>query len=417
MSLFRKPFSVKKDRSFSVLDVGTESVKVLVAQAKDHELEILGKASEAHPLREMEGGVVTDLAGVIERSLKALKTAERMAGVSPSSIILGFGGELIRGATSQITYRRRDPQSKIHQEELKNIIHKVQWKAFEKVRSDLAYDMGLQEIDVKLVHAGVVDTRVDGYKVSNPIGFQGREIAMSLFNAFSPLLHFGAIQTLVAELDREVLAIMAEPYALGRVLGGTEMHGYSGIFIDVGGTMTDLAIVHEGAVVSTQNFHLGGRSFTKRLAHSLSLAHEEAEQIKIAFSSGELEHQSFGIVKKALESDTETWLTGIYFALQEVRDLDSLPSTIYLCGGGAQLPLLKEALERPDWLKSLPFPRKPQVKLLVPKMISSATDPHNLLDSCADMTPLALAHMGMDILLEEKTLTKMLQKVVRLMQV
>lgn len=413
----RKTLLPKRERVFTVLDIGTEYVKALVCQVHGKDIHVLGRGRKRQNPHEMEGGVITDIAGVIEHCHAAMKEAERMAGVTPTQLILGVAGELVKGATSAITYRRRDPGSKIHQEELKNIIHKVQWKAFEKVRSDLAYETGFNEIDVKLVHAAIVDTRIDGYKVSNPIGFQGREVMMSVFNAFSPLVHFGALQTIGAELDRELLATMAEPYALGRLLGGTELQGYSGIFIDIGGSTTDISIVQDGSVVSTKMFNLGGRSFTKRLCHSLNISHEEAEEVKIAFANKQLEHQSYRIVEKALESDAEVWLSGVFFSLQDLTDIDSLPPTIYLCGGGSLLPLLKDQLEMSDWHKRLPFPRKPQIKYLQPKNLSHIKDETRLLNSPADITPLALATVGMEILSEEKTLTKMLQKIVRLMQV
>ncbi|MBT4385062.1 hypothetical protein HOD30_04935, partial [Candidatus Peregrinibacteria bacterium] len=128
-------------------------------------------------------------------------------------------------------------------------------------------------------------------------------------------------------------------------------------------------------------------------------------------------HQSYKIVEKALSDDTEVWLSGIFFSLKELTEIDSLPPSIYLCGGGSMLPLLKEALEGTDWHKQLKFPRKPQVKYLLPKNISHIKDKTKLLDSPADIGPMALASMGMEIMTEEKILTKMLQKVVRLMQV
>jgi cell division protein FtsA len=407
----------KRERVFTVLDIGTEFVKTLVCEAQGKEVHILGRGQRRQNPGEMESGTITDIAGVIEHCHEAMRDAERMAGIAPQQLILGVAGELIKGATSRITYKRRDPSTKIHQEELKNIIHKVQWKAFEKVRSDLAYETGFNEIDVKLVHAAIVDTRIDSYKVSNPIGFQGKELTMSVFNAFSPLVHYGALQTVSAELDRELLAIMAEPYSVGRLLGGTELQGYSGIFIDVGGGTTDLSVVVDGTVVDTKMFNLGGRAFTKRLAQHLNIAHEEAEEVKLAFSHKQLEHQSHKIVNKSLSDDAEVWLSGVFFSLQEVRDIDSLPPTLYLCGGGSQLPLLKEALEGTDWYKKLNFPRKPQVKYLLPKNISHIKDDTGLLSTPADITPMSLASMGMEILTEEKILTKMLQKVVRLMQV
>ncbi len=413
----RNPLSPKRERLFTVLDIGTEYVKALVCLAQGKEVEILGKGMRRQNQGEMESGAITDIAGVIEHCHSAMREADRMAGVSPTQMVLGVSGELIKGATSTITYKRRDPSSKIHQEELKNIVHKVQWKAFEKVRGDLAYETGFNEIDVKLVHAAIVDTRIDGYKVSNPIGFQGREVMMSVFNAFSPIVHFGALQTICAEMDQELLAIMAEPYAVGRLLGGTELQGYSGLFLDIGGSTTDITIVQDGSVVGTKMFNLGGRAFSKRLAQALNISNEEAEEVKIAFANHQLEHQSHSIVSKALAGDTEIWLSGVYFSLQEFTDIDSLPPTVYLCGGGSLLPLLKEGLENSDWHKKLSFPRKPQIKYLLPKHISHVKDQTQLLNSPQDIAPISLASIGMEIMTEEKILTKMLQKVVRLMQV
>jgi cell division protein FtsA len=414
---FKKSLSSKRERLFTVLDIGTVQVKALVCKIKDKEVVILGCGKRRQNPGEMESGGITDIAGVIEHCHEAMREAERMAGVQPKQLILGVSGELIKGATSMITYKRRDPSSKVGQEELKNIIHKVQWKAFEKVRGDLAYETGFNEIDVKLIHAAIVDTKIDGYKVSNPIGFQGREVTMSVFNAFSPLVHYGALQTISAEIDRELMAIMAEPYAIGRLLGGTELQGYSGVFLDIGASTTDIAVVIDGSVVSTKMFNLGGRAFTKRLAQTLNVSKEEAEEVKIAFSNSQLENQSSKIVAKALESDADVWLSGVFFSLQELSEIDSLPPTLYLCGGGSLLPLLKEGLEQKDWHKKLPFPRRPQVKYLMPKSISHIHDRTKLLQSPADIPSMALANVGMEILTEEKTLTKMLQKVVRLMQV
>jgi len=328
-----------------------------------------------------------------------------------------IAGELVKEATTTLYYTRREPQSKIDLAELKNIVHKIQWKAFDKVRSELAYETGYNEIDVKLVNAAIVDVQIDGYRVSNPIGFQGKDVDVSIFNAFAPIVHFGALQTIAAELNKELLAITAEPYALARCLGNEDGSNYSAIFIDIGGGTTDVAIVRKGGVEGTRMFTLGGRTFTKRLAQSLNVSFAEAENIKLAYSSDKLEKQSHKIIREAMKSDCEVWLSGVALTIAEFEELDVLPSRILICGGGSHLPEIKEVLETREWYKKLPFTTKPQINFINPNMVSNIIDETKRLKDPQDITPMAIANLGLEYVSEEQVLSKILKKVVRLMQI
>ncbi len=419
MAFFRS-FRGIKNRSteahFLALDIGTDSVKALVCEAQGKKGRILGVGKRKQKLGDMQSGVVTDIASVIANCHSAIREAENMAGITTKKMILGISGELVKGATSSTSYVRRDANAKIDLAELKNIVHKIQWRAFDLVRSQLAYETGYNEIDVKLVNAAIVDTRIDGYKVTNPIGFQGKEVTLSIFNAFAPLVHYGALQTIAAEIDREILAIAAEPYALARSMGYEDGGQFGGIFIDVGAGITDIAVVRDGSVEGTKMFTLGGRTFTKRLIHSLNVSFNEAEEIKLAYSNDKLERQSHRIVREAMKSDCDVWLSGVVLTLEEFEKLDVLPSRILLSGGGAHLPEIKEALETREWMKSLPFTKKPQISFLNPKMVSNLSDETKLLKDQQDIMPMALANLALTFIGEDLLPSKVLKKVVRLMQ-
>lgn len=392
-------------------------MKALVCAAEGAKGRVLGVGRKTQKIGDMHSGMVTDIASVIRNSQDAISAAEKQAGVRPEQMVMGIAGELVKGATVTTSYARRDPESKIDLAELKNIVHKVQWKAFEQVRGQLAEETGHNEIDVKLVNAAIVDVRIDGYKVTNPIGFQGREVVMSIFNAFAPLIHFGALQTIAAELDMELLSVLSEPYAVSRSLreeeGGGSIHA---IFIDVGAGTTDIAVVQNGKVEGTKMFTLGGRTFTKRLSHSLNISFEDAEAIKITYAADRLEKHSEKIVRDSLKSDCDIWLTGVILTLNEFQ-LDHLPARIYVCGGGSKLPEIFNVLDGREWVKTLPFPKKPQVSILHPKMVANMFDESKSLKDATDTTPLALAHMGLDFIGEEHLLSTLLKKVVRLMQI
>lgn len=406
-----------KGNYYLALDIGTEFVKALVCASEGTKGRIIGVGKVRQKLGDMQSGIVTDIASVIANCHKAIQEAERMAGVRADQMIMGIAGELVKGATSTTSYTRKDPDSKIDLAELKNIVHKVQWKAFEQVRSQLAYETGYNEIDVKLVNAAIVDVRIDGYKVTNPIGFQGKEVSLSIFNAFAPLVHFGALQTIAAEIDMDLLAITAEPYAVTRCLGHEDAGSFGAIFIDIGGGTTDIAVVRNGTVEGTKMFTIGGRTFTKRLAQSLNISFNEAEEIKLAYSNEKLEKHSHRIVREAMKSDCDVWLSGVALTLSEFDNLDSFPSRILLCGGGSHLPEIKEVLETKEWSKSLPFSRKPQVGFIDPKMVSNIVDETGKLKDQQDITPMALANLALEFTGSEKVLGKVLKKVVRLMQI
>jgi cell division protein FtsA len=402
---------------YLALDIGTEVVKALVCLSEGPKGRVIGIGRQKQKLGDMQSGAVTDIGGVIYNCQKAIKEAERMAGVSSEQMIMGIAGELVKGATTTMSYTRREPNTKIDLAELKNIVHKIQWKAFDKVRGDLAFETGYNEIDVKLVNAAIVDVQIDGYKVSNPIGFQGKDVDISIFNAFAPLVHFGALQTIAAELDKDLLAITAEPYAVARCMGNEDGSDFSSIFIDIGGGTTDVAVVRNGAVEGTRMFTLGGRTFTKRLAQSLNISFEEAEKIKLSYSNDKLEKQSHKIVREAMKSDCEVWLSGVALTLAEFDELDVLPSKILLCGGGSHLPEIKEVLETREWFKKLPFTRKPQINFIEPKMVSNMIDETKRLKEPQDVTPLSIGNLGLEYLGEERVLSKILKKIVRLMQI
>ena len=118
-----------------------------------------------------------------------------------------------------------------------------------------------------------------------------------------------------------------------------------------------------------------------------------------------------------MKSDCEVWLSGVALTLSEFENVDILPSKILLCGGGSQLPEIKEVLESREWTQQLPFARKPQITFMQPKMITNMTDETKKLKDMQDVTPLALANIALEYAQEEQVLGKLLKKVVRLMQI
>ena len=93
-------------RYLTALDIGTEVVKVLIAKVKGDELEIVGVGRQHQRLSDMHIGAIADIAGVVENCEKALAEAEKQAGTDARRVVIGIAGELVKGTTTTITYKR-----------------------------------------------------------------------------------------------------------------------------------------------------------------------------------------------------------------------------------------------------------------------------------------------------------------------
>jgi cell division protein FtsA len=401
---------------YVALDIGTEFVKALVFKiGESGKAHIVGVGRQRQRLGDMQGGTVTDIGGVVENCAKALDKAEEMAGAIAESCVIGIAGELVKGVTTTVHYERLKPNIKIDYNELKNIVNKIQWRVFDDVRKQLAWETGHEEIDVKLVNASVVDVKIDGYRVTNPIGFQGKEVTVGIFNAFAPMVHLGALQTIAADLDLDLMTIAAEPYAVARSMGVTEAGEFNAIFIDIGGGTTDIAVVTNGGLLGTKMFAIGGRSYTKRLAQVLNVPFGRAEEIKLAYSSKLLKEKSEKIVRDALYADANVWRSGVELALAEFSNADLLPSRILLCGGGSALPEIKEVLSDSDWYKELPFAKKPTVAFIKPKDVVNIVDETGEIKDQQDITPMGLANLVVEMG-EEDVLPSLMRKITKTLQ-
>lgn len=379
------------------LDIGTEFVKALISRITDEGLEIIGMGRVHQGLSDMQAGAIADIAAVTQNCDQALAQAEDQAGVSVRTAVLGLAGELVKGTTTRVRVRRKVAERPLDMPELEKIIRLVQERAEKKAREQVAWELGGRDVDVRLVNSALVGIEIDGYEVTNPIGFQGRDMIVQLYTAFAPLVHIGALERTAQQLDLDLLAIAAEPFAVARsVLGDNTNESMSAILMDVGGGTTDIAVINEGGVQGTKVFGIGGRAYTRAIERSLGVDFETAEELKINMNSGKLPKTKAKPVEAALRKTVAVWSSGVEVALGEFNKLDHLPNRILLCGGGSSLDMLMDSLSKTDWYKNLPFTRKPVVQHIHPDDVVGIVDKTGYVNDHTFITAMGLLRVGLD---------------------
>lgn len=400
----------------TALDVGTEFAKALVLDIDEQSHgTVRGVGRKRQGLAHMQSGTVADIGAVVDNCAVALQEAEEMAGFRPSQVVIGIAGELVKGFTTAHTQERRKPDVPITDAELQRLIDGVQREALGEAERSITWETGLPNVDVRLVHAAVTSASIDGYAVTNPVGFRGRHVRIGIFNAFAPLVHLGALESVAAELDLELLEIVAEPYAVARVIGSEQVRQAGALFVDIGGGTTDVALVRAGGIEGTRMFALAGRAFTKSLADRLDLPFPRAEALKVDYARG-MDVERRDEIAAIVADDVAVWAAGMELVLDELSGGDLLPSRIYLCGGGSRLPETAEALRQEALWRRLPFARAPEVSVMSPEMVESIDDATDLLVDQQDVTPLGLANQAISLQAEHDPLDVALRRVLRAMK-
>lgn len=400
------------------LDIGTEYIKALIAHVKDEQIEIVGVGRAHQDLGDMHQGAIADIAGVVRNCEDALAQAEDEAGLQAKRCVIGIAGELVKGVTNTIRYRRPQPDRPLDEAEMEFIIEKVQDRAASKAQKQIALETGNDDVEVKLVNSALVSIHIDGYKVSNPIGFQGKDVAVQIYTAFAPMVHIGALERVSEELDLELVAVAAEPFAVSRSVLGTDTNSsFTAILADVGGGTTDIAVVNDGGVEGTKMFGIGGRSFTNTISSEMSISYDQAEKLKVNIDDEKVKASVKKDVAEAIDKTLDVWLAGVELALSEFDSVDHLPPRILLCGGGASLSQLVTALEKRDWYKDLPFTKRPSVQHIRPSDVVGITDATKKASDHTFITAMGLLRVGYDTMIGASESDSLKDKLNRMLRI
>ena len=398
------------------LDIGTEFVKAVIAKSgKKGQLEVIGVGKAHQALGNMYAGAIADIPAVVSVCEKALVDAEEKAGETAKLVVVGMAGELVKGNTTTVKYHRENSNRPITEDEMNEIINKVQQKSGEIAKKTIALETGNENTEIRLINSAIVSLTIDGYKVSNPIGFKGSELEIQFYTAFAPLIHIAAIEKVCAELNLELLAVAVEPFAICRACLGDNLESrFSSIVVDVGGGTTDVAVIDDGSVEGTKMFSIGGRNFTRQIMNALDVDYDTAEQYKI--NPEDLKEDDKKKVEKVIEKNLAVWLSGIKVVIEDFNLDDTLPKTILLCGGGASLSALQETLAISDWYKDLPFSRRPVIYLADIKDLPDLSFKTEDELDYSFMTALGLLRVGVDTLASAPSEDGLRAKLSRLLQ-
>jgi cell division protein FtsA len=337
------------------LDIGSGTIKILVASKSPNEdaLEVLAFAQE--PSMGVRKGVVIDPEKVSEQISLLIKRVEEQINKRISSVYVNVGGSHVFSTNSRglVSVSRAD--QKISQEDIERVLQAAQTFPLPANR--------------EILEAFPREFIIDGEKgIKSAEGLKGvrLEAEVLLLGAFTPYVKNLTTAVLNSGIQK-INDLIFSPLASARAVLSSKEKELGVVLLDIGAGTTNLAIFEEGELVHMSILPIGSSHITNDLAIYLKTGTEIAERIKIDYGSVLFQGQD---KKEKIKFDEKEILT---FSLKKIsrviedRVLEifrevikelkkigktELPAGIVLTGGCAKIPKIKELAKREFHLPS-----------------------------------------------------------------
>lgn len=244
---------------FLVIDIGSYRVRTGVYSVENLELKELGYASVRQNRKNFSFGLIADMQGVARTIEQSIVQASQHIEDIPEDIIIAFPSHdfLFDSITTQ--YTRADPSSTLTMQELDTMIKRIESDSFLRAREKAKKRSGVFSDDLRLISSTITSISIDGKKITNPVGFSGGKVTLTVLNVFAPASEFNIIRSVVASLGRKVISLIPMPLLFPKIVEQTEYINDRACYIDIGYSHTTVLVTQDNEIKTFETFPVGSR--------------------------------------------------------------------------------------------------------------------------------------------------------------
>lgn len=323
------------------LDIGTTSVKVVVAEYIDSQMNIIGVGNAKS--EGINRGIIVDIEKTVQAIQRAVRQAEEKAGIQIKGVSVGLPANMLEVENCQGMIAVNGDSKEITDEDVRNVASAALVRSIPPER--------------QIVSILPQDFTVDGFEgIKDPRGMIGVRLEMYglLFTGPKTIIH--NIRKCVENAGLIVNEMVITPLALTESILSDGEKDFGTIVIDMGGGQTTTAVMHDKQLKFTNLDQEGGEFVTKDISIVLNTSFNNAEALKINYGDAYPERTSpdeeFPVdvigqsepvkvderyLSEIISARMEQIFNKAKDALDQIEALE-LPGGVVLTGGAASLP-------------------------------------------------------------------------------
>lgn len=340
----------------SAIDLGSFSIKVLIAKLYDSKIEIIGiGSSESKGIKE---GEILNIEQLTKSISAAIREAESMSGIKINSAVINISGKSIKGENSKGICVITNEERIITKDDVNRAVENAK---------DIYIPSDYQLLHV-LSREYIVDKKTN---VIDPIGMTGFRLEADVHIVTATKVQVNNIYKIFQKLGIEVEHIILNSIASSEaVLKETEKNSGC-ILIDFGFGLSDVCVFIDGGIYHTFSLPLGASYLSSDLEYAFKIPFEIAEFIKkrdgVAYMDDVDPTQRIEIPSvigsskkmiylKDLSNVIEARLNEIFYFINKIIrkkiDKNLLTGGVILTGGGSLLYGIQKVAEKVFGLNS-----------------------------------------------------------------
>lgn len=232
--------------------------------------------------------------------------------------------------TLSMNYVRDHADRPMDMDEIDKMIGRIEARSLERAKPRILSRLLESDSEMKLVTTALTSITIDGKKVSNPVGFTGTNVSLSVCNVFVPLTTFQLYTSILRSLDLRLISFVPVPVALPKAQEASLELFDPNVFIDIGTAFTTVVLENYSEILGSVVIPFGSgvleRMFAARTPTLSNL--EREDRIVRSSKNDEALAAAYGEFDEFLAD-------AVIVALKDIAP-DFVARNVYLSGGVAR---------------------------------------------------------------------------------
>ena len=347
--------NVNAEELIFALDIGTRSIIGTVGVIVEKKFQVIAESYIEHEERAMVDGQIHDIQLVASGVKKVKKELEGSLKLTLTKVAIAAAGRFLRTVAIK---------SEIEIDGNKEIDREV-IRSLELTAVKMSEDEVNKSTQGKLYCVGysVKNYYLNGYIISNLNSHKGEKIAVEIIATFLPRSVVDSLYAVMDKAGLEVVSLTLEPIAAMEAAVPQNLRLLNLALVDIGAGTSDIAISSKDSISAYGMVPTAGDEITEIVAQAYLVDFNTAEKIKKK-SSGKDKIQYIDVLGFENEIDPEEVLKIINPVVMKISEEignkiielngGKAPNAVFLVGGGAHTPFIKENIAK---ILNLPIQR------------------------------------------------------------